>query len=522
MRHSLLLLAFAAVVAPVAKAQDAPALLEQITRIAQAESQVAGYAAELADEIGSRLANSPGARRAERWGQERFNQIGLQRVRAEPAPFGRGWSIRSHRLSMTAPRPLSLRSIPITWTPGTDGEVTAPVILAPMASEADFERWRGQLRGRIVMVSAPTPPQDATVPNFRRFSPDDLAARAAEPFNVPPMSVMERMADGLRFAARRDAFLAEEGALAWLAMSRRGEGFLHGEGGDFRIGATPRVPGIEVAAEDYRRLARLSRSGPVEVRLLSDVAFHDEDPNAYNIIGELPGRAGGRDHVLAGAHLDTWAAADGAADNGAGVAIVLEAARILSRIDRRPRRTIRFALWSAEEPGVHGSDAYVRSHLATRPRHPDPFLGSISAVYSTQTAPVTRRAGFDDLVAYFNVDNGSGRVRGVYTSGNDAAGAVLRQWMAPLGALGVSEVMPQAGGGSDHVLFALLGYPSFQLVQDPLDYGPVAHSSADTFDHLREQDLRQAAIALAYFLYRAADSEARLPVNAALRSRFAR
>ncbi len=488
--------------------------LNRIADTAFNHGEVVEIAAYLADQIGARMTNSPGMRTAEHWTQEKFKSWGMKKVWTEGYAFGRGWWIESSQVRMVAPRPLTLRAIPVAWTPATNGPLTAAIIVAPMSTEKDFADWKGKLAGKIVLVTWPAPPIDDAKPPFQRLSEADIAGRDSyrEPIFDPEQK--KASVDRFTFRSKLDKFLADEGAVAWVQMSRSEGGLLHGEGYGFHVGKTPRLPGLEVGAEDYRRLARLAKVGEVRLEIDSRVHFEDGDYNAYNIFAEIPGRDSKAGYVMAGAHLDSWAAGDGAADNGAGVAVVMEAARILSALGVQPKRGIRFALWSGEEQGLWGSNAYVERHLAHRPAQTDPTLADLGAYFAPDTYPVQTLPEFADLVGYFNIDNGSGRIRGIYTEGNFGVVPIFREWLAPFGSLGAGAVVAEPTGATDHVFMSRLGLPAFQFIQDPLDYETrVHHTDLDTFDHLRPDDLRQAAVVLAAVLLDAASSEAPLPRN---------
>ena len=477
-------------------------------------SEVMETAAHLTDRIGGRITNSPQMRETERWTQQWFRDQGLSNVRAEGFEFGRGWSMVRSDVRMITPRPLELRAIPVAWTPGTNGTVSGEVILAPMARVADFDKYRGKLAGKIVMISEPTDAEDPTTPQFRRWTDDELAGRTS--YNQPGHTHVNVSRDGGRdnFALRMDEFLAAEGALGWVRMSYRDGGLLHGAGYTHRAGATPTLPGMELAAEDYRRLARLSRAGATPtLEMMSEVRFHDEDVNAYNVLADIPGTDRSGEYVMAGAHFDSWAAADGAVDNAAGTAVVMEAARILKALNVRPKRTIRFALWNGEEQGLHGSLAYVDRHLATRAPLGDAALDALPNGQTWRARwPIQPRPGHSDLVAYFNIDNGSGRIRGINAEGNVAAAAVFEEWLEPFHSLGATTVSLRPSGGTDHVYMQTVGIPGFQFIQDPLDYGSrLHHTSIDSYDHLQPEDLRQAAVVLAGLLLAAANSDEPLP-----------
>ncbi|MGZ9114922.1 MAG: M20/M25/M40 family metallo-hydrolase, partial [Brevundimonas sp.] len=472
-------------------------------------SQVMQTAAHLTDRIGGRMTNSPQMRQAEQWTAQQFRDWGLSNVRADPFDFGRGWSVVRSSARMTAPRPLDLRAIPIAWTPSTPGVISGEVIVAPMTTAGEFAKWRGKLAGKMVLVSRPNAGSEPTDPAFRRLTEEDL--RKGDTYNIPTHS--EPSTGPLReleFARQMDAFLQEEGALAWVRMSQRDGGLLHGTGSGYRMDDQRRTPGMELAAEDYRRLARLALTEDARptLELMSEVRFHEEDANAYNILADIPGSGRTGEYVMAGAHLDSWVASDGAVDNAAGSAVVMEAARILKALGVRPKRTIRFALWSGEEQGIHGSLAYTDKYLATRAPLGDAQLDALPNNRTwRQRWPIQPRAGHGDLVAYFNLDNGSCKIRGINAEGNVAAAPIFQEWLEPFSAMGAATVSMRTSGSTDHVYMQTVGVPGFQFIQDPLDYGArLHHTSIDSYDHMRAEDLRQAAVIMAAFLLNAANS----------------
>ncbi len=492
-----------------------PAEVHTINRITDAafnHGEVVDIAAYLADQIGGRMTNSPAMRKAERWTQDEFKSWGLKDVRAEGFDFGRGWWIESAHVRMTAPRPIELRGIPIAWTPATKGPVNAAVIVAPMISDKDFADWKGKLAGKIVLVSWPGPAKDDGDAPFQRLTDVDIAKLDKYQQPVFDPEARQKRIERYRFRSKLDSFLAEEGALAWVQMSRTEGRLVHGEGYGYRVDKTPKLPGLELGAEDYRRLARLAKVGEVRLEIDSRVHFEDADHNAYNILADIPGRDPKAGYVMAGAHLDSWVAGDGAADNGAGSAVVMEAARILASLGAQPKRTIRFALWAGEEEGLLGSEAYVEKYLARRPPLTDPALADLPPYFSQDTYPIQTLPGFSELAAYFNIDNGSGKIRGIYTEGNIAAVPFFREWLSPFASMGAAAVVAEPTDATDHVFLSRLGLPAFQFIQDPLDYETrVHHTDLDTFDHLRPEDLRQAAVVLASVLLDAANSDKPLP-----------
>ena len=507
----------------IAASASAPVLAQSVDRTAingiidqgLNHSQVMQTAAYLTDRIGGRITNSPQMRQAEAWTQQQFRDWGLSNVHTEGFEFGRGWSAVRSSARMTAPRTLDLRVIPVAWTPGTNGVISGGVVVAPIARVEDFDKWRGKLSGKIVMVSRPDVRPDPTEAPFRRLTGDDLSSGGA--YNQPNYSpaAIERGLKTAEFADQLDAFLASEGALAWVRMSARDGGLLHGTGYQYQVGKTPKLAGLELAAEDYRRLARLALTdAPPTLELMSEVQFHDEDTKAYNIFAEIPGTGGTSQYVMAGAHLDSWAASDGATDNAAGSAVVMEAARILKTLGVRPKRTIRFALWSGEEQGILGSLAYVDRHLATRAplAAESPYRDlTIQRTWRSRW-PIQPREGHSDLVAYFNLDNGSGKIRGINAEGNVAAVPIFQEWLAPFASMGATSVSLRNSGGTDHVYMQTVGIPGYQFIQDPLDYSSrTHHTSIDSYERLKPEDLRQSAIIMASFLLNAANRDQPLP-----------
>ena len=490
-----------------------------VNRLADAEfnrGQVMQTAAYLTDRIGGRMTNSPAMRQAEDWTAGQFRAWGLKNVRKDAFDFGRGWSIEKATVRLVSPRVQTLRSIPVAWTPATKGPLAGEIVVAPLRRERDFDAWRGKLRGRIVLVSFPAPPKDETDPRFRRLADADFARYGG--FEQPSVNLLNadtRALERGQFARKLDDFLKAEGAIGWVRMSYRADGRVSGEGAGFQVGRTPALPGAELTQEDYRKLARLAKVGPVRIEIDHDVRYDDRDRNGYNILADIPGRDPAAGYVMAGAHLDSWVGADGATDNAAGSAVVMEAARLIASLGIMPRRTIRFALWSGEEQGLIGSWSYVDKYVAKRPPNPNRELAALGAYRGAPTFPISPLPGFKDLVAYFNLDNGSGKIRGVFTEGNFAVAPIFREWLGPLAAMGATQVTARSTGSTDHVFMSRLGIPAFQFIQDPLDYGSITHhSDVDTYDHLRAEDLRQASVMMAAFLLAAAERDEPLPRNA--------
>jgi hypothetical protein len=362
------------------------------------------------------------------------------------------------------------------------------------------------------LVTWPAPPKDDGDAPFQRLTDAEIAK--LDKYEQPTFDPAQRKKriERFRFRPNLDAFLAQEGAVALVQMSRTEGRLVHGEGYGYRVGKTPKLPGLELGAEDYRKLARLAKRGEVRLEIDSRIHFEDADHNAYDIFADIPGEDPHAGYVMAGAHLDSWVAGDGAADNGAGSAVIMEAARILASLGVHPKRTIRFALWAGEEEGLLGSEAYVEKHLARRPLPTDPDEADLPPYFLGDMYPVQTLPGFADLACYFNIDNGSGKIRGIYTEGNFAVVPIFREWLSPFSSLGAGTVVAEPTGGTDHVFLSRLGLPAFQFIQDPLDYETrVHHTDLDTFDHLRPLDLRQASVVLATVLMAAANSDKPLP-----------
>jgi carboxypeptidase Q len=512
----LLIALLMSVAGPVVAADDVDrSTLNRIVDEGFNHSELPQTAQYLTDRIGGRMTNSPQMRAAEKWTQDQFRRWNLQNVRTEAFEFGRGWSIEHSEVRMSSPRVLVLRAIPVAWTPPTNGTLSATIVVAPMKRERDFAKWKGQLRGKIVLVDRPTvgsEPADGAP--YQRLSDDDLDKLDVYAQPTHSEAAIEKIFKKDKFAALRDAFLASEGALAWIRESVRDGGLLHGDGYSYAVGATPALPGIELAAEDYRKLARLAKAGVTPtLEITSDVRFHDEDHNAYNVFADIRGRDAKAGYVMAGAHLDSWVASDGAQDNGAGTVVIMEAARILAKLGLKPKRTIRFALWAGEEQALLGSLTFIERHLAQRAPITDPEKAKVNPYYTWKTRwPITPLPEGAALSGYFNVDNGSGKVRGIYTEGNLAVVPIFREWLEPFESMGVTKVVAQATDGTDHEFMQAIGVPAFQFIQDPLDYDSrIHHTSIDSYDHLKITDLKQAAVVLASMLWMSAERDQPLP-----------
>lgn len=506
------LLASAMPVAVAAAPDGDSAAIARIIDEGMNRSEAMTTASALMDRIGPRLTNSENHRKAESWAMDLFRQRGLANVHVEPFDFGVGWNLDSYSVAMVTPRALPLTAIPVAWSPATSGTVQAPVVIAPMSREEHFAEWKGKLAGKIVLVSLPGQTSESKGPVFQRYTDAEIAEldTYTKPVFDPDAAALQ--VKNRRFFGKLAAFLKAEGALAVVKMSYRDGKLVHGEGYDFQPGQTLALPAVELAQEDYRKLVRLAKTGAAPTIAITVAARYDESNlKAENVVAEIPGSDPKAGYVMAGAHFDSWIAGDGANDNGAGSITVLEAARLISRLGIKPKRTIRFVLWSGEEQGLLGSRAYIDQHYASRPV--DPSLKGIDSYIAWRNAfPITPKPEYSQLKAYFNMDNGSGRFRGIYSEGNLGAEKLLKEWLAPFDMLGADKLVVSKTGGTDHVFLQAIGLPGYQFIQDPLDYDSrVHHSNLDTVDHMRADDMRQAAVVMAGMLWQAANSDKELP-----------
>jgi hypothetical protein len=412
------------------------------------------------------------------------------------------------------PRSMQLLAAPEAWTPGTDGPVRAPlVVLRELRSAEDLDGHAGNLAGKILLVGEAREPRASSEPLLRRYDSEELDEVSA--FRIPDRARRDyrRMA-ALRYRRQEELRqrLVEEQVLAVLEASQRDNGVLRvGGSGSREPGKDPGPTRLVLAAEHFNLLHRLAERGPLEVEIEVEARFHDDDLAGYNTLAEIPGRPGGG-LVMLGAHLDSWHAATGATDNAAGVAVAMEAVRILEALGVRPTRTIRIALWSGEEQGLLGSRAYVRRHLASRQRSDDPAQADLPPRLRTERGPLSLGKEYEQLSAYFNLDNGSGRIRGVYLQQNAAVKPIFGAWLAPFEDLGAQTLSMNDTGGTDHLPFDRVGLPGFQFIQDQVEYSTLTHhTNLDLFDHVEGEDLKQASVIMASFVYHTAMRDERLP-----------
>ncbi|MBB6051058.1 M20/M25/M40 family metallo-hydrolase [Armatimonas rosea] len=539
---SLLLLPLAALVAPAPRFQadtPDPAVMAKIREEGLKRSQLPQHLAYLTDVIGPRLTGSPGLLRANEWTKNKMIEWGLD-ARLEPwGPFGRGWTCDKFTASVVGPTAFNLIAAPRAWSTGWSG--TADVVFVDADSPEALAKFKGKLKGKIALVSPIKELPAHFTPQGSRYTDEQLAAMAsgalagsgrprqggggggglgADMTDEQRAAFQARMRQA-QMVGQILAFCKAEGAVATLSQARSGDGgtiFVEQatvpqvptarEREEVRQPGAPRaprlnayqvaaeklmIPQIAVGAEHYNRIVRMVQAGEsVSVALDLKVHFNGDDKSmAYNTIGEWKGTDKADEIVMAGGHLDSWHTGTGATDNACGVSVAMEAVRILKAIGVKPRRTIRVGCWSGEEQGIFGSAAYVKAH------------------FGTATAPGAEHAKFS---GYFNLDNGTGKIRGVYCQGNTAIMPLFAQWLTPFADLGATTVTARNTGGTDHLSFNSAGLPGFQFIQDTIEYDArTHHSNMDTFDRVQIEDMKQAATVLAAFLYNAAMRDDKLP-----------
>jgi len=517
-----------------------PGIVDRIKMEAFDRSEVMDHLYYLAEVHGPRLTGSPEFEDAANWASERLKHYGVQNVHLEHwGPFGRSWSLQQSSLELIQPRYQALAAAPLAWSAPTDGPVTGELIIAPWKPtyrdgpkkfDEDFAaykaKWTGKLRGKIVLLNEPKKSHQETEPQLLRLTDDQLSNLAKAP--APSVKPKENTLDDLkwpddpedlskfvnsfsnsltlqfydfydRIIAERARFFAREGVEGvLLADERSRNGILFAENAGSFKSTDPLSPAtFVVAAEQYDRIARMvEKKSGAQIRMSVKAKVSDKDVDGLNIIGEIPGGDKKDEVVMIGAHFDSWQSGTGATDNGVGSAVMIEVMRILKVLNLKLDRTVRIGLWSGEEQGLFGSRAYVKEHFAD---------------------PKTMRTTVDHakFSGYLNLDNGGGKIRGIYLQGNEAMRTIAEAWLAPFRDMGASTVSIRDTSGTDHLSFDAVGLPGFQFIQDPLDYDTVTHhSDLDTYDHAVPEDLMQASAVIATAVYEVANRKALLPRRA--------
>lgn len=498
-------------------AADAPDLTMQ-TRIRQEglrNSKVMEIASGLTDGIGARLTGSPNMKRANEWTRDKLTQFGLSNAHLESwGPFGRGWSYESCTVRMLAPDVVQMSAMPKAWSPGTNGPLRGKPVKVKLETTEDLQKQKGKLAGKIVMSSDPATPKQHDQPDFKRYDTKELTD--IEQYDIAPRQrfTPEEGLRRRRFRRELAQFLQDEKAAAVIEEGRGDFGtMIVQQSGSQKPDEPQGVPTVTLAAEQYDRIARLLDAGTeVDLELDMKTTIFDQDPNAYNTIAEIPGTDKKGEVVMLGAHLDSWHSGTGATDNGAGVAATMEAVRILKAIGIAPRRTIRIGLWSGEEQGLLGSRAYVAQHFGKRAEPKDPKQRDLPMSMRTEKTPLELKPEHARLSAYFNLDNGTGRIRGIYGQSNAAVRPIFESWIEAVKDLGVTAVTMRNTGSTDHVSFDEVGLPGFQFIQDQIEYNTrTHHTNYDTYERLQSEDLMQAAAVIATFVWEAANRPEMMP-----------
>src|SRR5690242_14255038 len=542
---------------------------DPITRIKDEgmnRSQVMQTLSYLSDVIGPRLTASPGMKRANEWTRDQLMKWGLQNAHLEAwGPFGRGWTLKRFSAQVSEPTAFPVIAYPKAWSPGLAAPLTTDVIYIDAKTEADLEKYKGKLNGKIVLT---TPMREVPAhfdPLGTRLNEKDLLelADAPEPraggqnrANFANAASAFRAAQS--FAAARMRFFDREGVAVLIDPSRGDGGTIFVQSAQtvppaqdpapgpngFPRGIPPYdksqpkvIPQLVMAIEHYNRIVRMLQAGePVKMSVDLAVAWQDQDLMGYNTVAEIPGTDLKDEIVMLGGHMDSWHSGTGATDNGAGVSVAMEAVRIIQALGLKPRRTIRIALWTGEEQGLLGSRAYVAEHFGTLQSpatsaapasggaNPNAMGGGADNGNGNGGAPaapvLVKKAEYDRLSGYFNLDNGTGKIRGVYLQGNEAIRSLFRQWLTPFRDMGAATLTISNTGGTDHLSFDGIGLPGFQFIQDEIEYDTrTHHSNQDVFDRIQADDMKQAATIMAAFVYQTAMRDEKLPRKPAPGSR---
>jgi carboxypeptidase Q len=485
-------------------------------------SQVMDLASYLSDVYSPRLAGSPMLRKGAEWVQSKFKEWGLENIHTEKYDFGRSWELKKFSSHMIEPAYSPLIAWPKAWTPGTGGVVKAEAIRVDIASESDFDKYRGKLKGLFILSQPAREVEAHFTPLGRRYSDEDLTkietapepdqggrfGQMRRPGGMPNRQLMRKIAD----------FWVSEGVAAVLEPGRGDGGTLTVASGGDRAKDAPKVaPQVVVAVEQYNRMCRiLEKNIKVQLEIEIQAEYLDAEFNDLNIVAELPGTDKKDELVMLGGHFDTWHSGTGATDNAAGCAVAMEALRILKASGLKPRRTVRIGLWGGEEEGLLGSRAYVGEHFASRPAPPanagaDPEAARRAYMNMMQTPP-TIKPDHARLSAYYNYDNGTGKIRGIYLQGNDEVRPIFEAWIQPFRDMGVTAVTIRNTSGTDHLSFDSVGLPGFQFIQDEVEYETrTHHTNMDVYDRLQKGDLMESAVIMASFVYHTAMRDQKLP-----------
>ena len=485
-----------------------PTVTDVIRKYGMEQSQAMEIASWVIDVYGPRLTGSPMLDKATAWAMGQLKDWGYENVYLDEwGPFGTGWEMKHFEMHCEEPMYFPIIAYPKAWSPSTDGTIKGSVVYLDAATEEELEAYKGKLKGKFVFIDTLRVLKEWEEPLALRLTNDDLLKMANAP--APPERPFRRWnRSGRNFYRTLRDFLYEEQPLATIDRSYKGDlgtVFVSGasakEGQARDVGAEV-LPQVTMSVEHYNRIFRLLKKGiPVTLSMNLDAEFSNADGMEHNIIAEIPGTDLKDEVVMFGAHFDSWHTGTGATDNGAGSTVMLEAARILMETIKetgiKPRRTLRIGLWTGEEQGLLGSKSYVKKNFADTDE-----LGNLQDVKPAQSK----------ISAYYNLDNGTGRIRGVYMQGNDQVRPIFREWLEPFEEDGATTLTLQNTGGTDHLSFHAVGIPGFQFIQDNVAYwSRTHHSNMDNLDHLVEDDLKQAATIIASFVWNTSQRDEMIP-----------
>jgi carboxypeptidase Q len=504
-------------------------LYQRIRDEGLAHSHVMEFASALADGIGPRLTGSPNLKRANEWTRDQFAAMGCSNAHLEDwGEFGMGWRQLNTWVRMSAPDTAVFIAQALPWSPSSKGPIKGGAIWVNAKDEKELEKYKGKLAGKMVFFGEMREVKPADKPLFERRDDANLKTTAEFPVHLgEPEDFFATFIKRLEFREKAGQFFAAEQAAGIVVPSRDGRnnggsgGTIFDDGGSgmgwftYQRAHAEALPIVVMAIENYGRVYRLLKANvPVTVEMDVETEFTSDHEHGFDTIAEIPGTDPKlKDEVvMVGGHLDSWASATGATDNGAGTVVAMEVMRILNALHVQPRRTIRVGLWTGEEQGEFGSYGYVKQHFGYVPLSTEPEQLKLPDFMRKPAGAVQVKPEQQKISAYFNLDNGSGKVRGVYLQENASVGPIFRQWIAPLEDLGVSTLTMRNTGGTDHEAFDSVGVPGFQFIQDMLDYGSrTHHSNMDTYERLQPDDLAQAAVVEAIFVYNTAMRDQMLP-----------
>ena len=492
-------------------------------------SHVMDYASGLMDGIGPRLTGSPNLKKANDWTRDQLTAMGCSNAHLEDwGEFGMGWRQLNTWVRMSAPDTAVFIAQALPWSPPSHGPVSGGAIWVNARDEKDLEQYKGKLEGKIIFFGDMRDVKPVDKPLWERRDDANLKTTVEYPVHVGEQEQgFQDFIRRLEFREKAGKFFAAEHALAVVLPSRDGRnsggsgGTIFDDGGAglgwfaYQREHAEQVPVVVVAIESYGRVYRLLKASvPVNIELDVETQFTGDHEHGFDTIAEIPGTDPKlKDElVMVGGHLDSWASATGATDNGAGTIVAMEVMRILNALHVQPRRTIRIGLWTGEEQGEFGSYGYVKQHFGFVPLSTAPDQLALPDFLRKPAGPVQLKPDQQKISGYFNLDNGTGKIRGIYLQQNAAVGPIFQQWMEPLKDLGVSTITMRDTGGTDHEAFDSVGIPGFQFIQDMLDYGSrTHHSNQDTYERLQPDDLAQAAVVEAIFVYNTAMRDQMLP-----------